>query len=59
MLFLIALLLWIAPALLLGLALLWVCFGPGRGRSGGQDAATEHPASAEPAAAPPSNAVPG
>ena len=59
MVFVIALLLWIAPAVLLGLALLWVCFGPRRGGSGGDEAVTERPAEVEPAAAPPTNAVPG
>ncbi|MCW3798260.1 hypothetical protein OMW55_10650 [Sphingomonas sp. BN140010] len=56
MVYVIALLLWIAPAVLLGLALLWVCFGPGRKS---QKADAEGGAEGAAAAAPRANAVPG
>jgi len=57
MMFVIALLLWIAPALLLGVALLWVCFGPPgrRNAQGAQEGGTERPPEGEP----PTNAVAG
>ncbi len=55
MVYLIALLLWIAPALVLGAALLWVCFRPGK-RPAVQ---AEQTAVAEQDVAAATNAVPG